>query len=605
MTSGAATAGGHADDGTPTLLERARSLVPHLDELFAALVLALAFVATFQRLSYGVDPADEAFALAITQRYSLGDRPYIDEFNLRQSAGLLTAPVYWLYMKLAPSGTDGIVYFMRVMYLCVQSLVAWSVFELAVRRVPRSFALLATAMPLTYIPFGMPVCNYNALGALLLTLGAFTGLRALLDEPRRSTMIWAGVANALACIAYAPMAVPVTIFAAVVAFLPEKRAGARGRWPRFLDFMIGVAIVGIPFLFILVPGIPGIKKALEYEAMTTRARTLDKVKGVIRSVALFSPAAPSTLTTLGVAGLIAARAPSLRKYVFGLVLLVVVYTFCEVQPETRSQIPAHCLTLHIAIYVGLLGGFFAIFVARGVAQTTMLLAGWLPSVIAGLISATASDNIGCMNGGIGLFSASVLAMVLMPMAIEAPPAAPTTPATAESAAPRLVSSGETLNWVERLGVVVVMATVPLTSLSVNAAHTYSDGPIVPDMPRVHVGPFKGLRGTPQKVERVEELTRELRTMVRPGDVMLSYYDFPGAYLITPSKPGLQTVWTDRRAKLGPMLPYWEKRRTGQGIVLVIAGASGVSPELESLVEVPERLLKDKGWFRVYREPPPP
>jgi hypothetical protein len=53
-----------------------------------------------------------------------------------------------------------------------------------------------------------------------------------------------------------------------------------------------------------------------------------------------------------------------------------------------------------------------------------------------------------------------------------------------------------------------------------------------------------------------------------------------------------------------MLPYWQTRRTGQGIVLVLSGNTGVSPELESLVEDPARLLKDRGWFKVYREPPP-
>jgi hypothetical protein len=37
---------------------------------------------------------------------------------------------------------------------------------------------------------------------------------------------------------------------------------------------------------------------------------------------------------------------------------------------------------------------------------------------------------------------------------------------------------------------------------------------------------------------------------------------------------------------------------------VITGNTGTSAELEALVEVPERLLKDKGWFKIYREPPP-
>ena len=267
--------------------------------------------------------------------------------------------------------------------------------------------------------------------------------------------------------------------------------------------------------------------------------------------------------------------------------------FSAVQPETH--IPPHTLTLHISIYVGLLTGFFALFLQRGTVQRTILLAAWVPSVIAGLITATASDNFGCMNSGIGLFAASVLAMVVVPMAIEAP-------RRVDDAG--RVSGGEVLNGPARLGMVLVIAALPLTALSVNAANTYSDGPTSGEMMRTKIGPFRGLKGTPAKVTRVEELSRELRGMVTPGDHMLSYYDFPGAYLMTASRPGLQTVWTDRRAKLGPMLPYWGRHRTGQGVVMVITGSSGTSPELEALVEVPERLLKDRGWFKVYREPPP-
>jgi hypothetical protein len=568
----------------PDLLARARELLPRIDELFASIVLAVVLVASYRRLAYGADPTDEAFALAITQRFSLGDRPYIDEFNLRQTAGLLTAPIYWAYLKISGSSTNGIVYFMRLVYLAVQCLVGWSVFTFAVRRVPRSFALVAAAMPITFVPFGMPVANYNGLGAMLLTLGIFTALRALLDETTRGAMILAGVCGGLGCIAYPPIAIPVTMIGAATLVLPDTSGGTRPRWRRTLDFAIGIAIVGIPFMIVLAPGLPGLKNALEYEGMTTSARSVDKLKGVIAAVNRLSPASPSTLTTLGVAGLIAGRAMALRKAVFAFIILFMAYYWSVILWDARAQVGQNILTLHLSLYLGLLAGFFLVFVERGKVMHTLVLAGWLPSVVAGLMMAMSSDN-GCMNGGLGLFAASVLAMVVAPMAIE------------RKDAP--------LGPVQRLIAVGVMATLPLAAISVNAATTYNDGPITPNMPRVTIGPFRGLYGTPQRVARIEELTRELRTMVRPGDVMLSYYDFPGAYLIVPSRPGLQTVWTDRRAKLGPMLPYYGPRRTGHGIVLVITGSSGVSPELEALVEQPDRLLKDRGWFKVYREPPPP
>jgi hypothetical protein len=575
-----------AQSAPRSLVARARELAPHTDELIASVVLALVFIATYRRLSYGVDPRDEAFALAITQRFALGDRPYLDELNLRQTAGLLTTPFYWLYLKLHGS-TDGIVHFMRLLYLGVQSLVAWSVFVLAERRVPRSYAMVAAAMPLTFVPFGMPVANYNGLGALLFTLGVFTVLRALLDDPSRKAMILAGACNALACIAYPPLAVPVTLVAASTLVLPLAEVDTRPRWRRTLDFVIGLALVGVPFLFVLVPGLPGVKKAFDYESMTTRARTMDKVHGILAAVLRLSPAHPSSLATLGVAGALAARSPGLRKAVFAFLVLFLAYYWSDVLPDARAQVPASVLTVHLSIYLGLLAGFFACFVPRGGVQRSFVLAAWLPSVVAGLLMAASSDNTGCMNGGLGLFAASVLAMVAAPMGVEG-----------------AAGSAGALGPVQRACAVAVMAVLPLAAMAVNAGTTYSDGPIVDGMSVVHVGPFRGLRGEAQKVARVEELTRVLEPLAKPGDGMLSYYDFPGAYLMTGTRPGLQTVWTDSRARLGPLLPYWSTRRTGNGVVLVIAGMPKVSPELEALAEVPSRLIADHGWFRVYREPPP-
>ena len=38
------------------------------------------------------------------------------------------------------------------------------------------------------------------------------------------------------------------------------------------------------------------------------------------------------------------------------------------------------------------------------------------------------------------------------------------------------------------------------------------------------------------------------------------------------------------------MPYYQRHRTGEGIVFVIAGAASFCPELEALVQDPERAL---------------
>lgn len=550
------------------------------DEVIASLFLAWVIFVSYKRLAYGVDFADESFAVAITQRYALGDRPYIDELNLRQTASLLPVPFYWAYLRIVGS-TDGVVHFLRVLFMAVQCGVAISVYRFAERRIPRALAIVAAASVIGFVPFCVPMCNYNNLGTMMLAQGAFVGLRGLLDDKRPRTMVLAGVFHGIACIAYPPLTVAVICFWAATRFLPGRPEAASRPWRSFLAFGLGLVIVAVPFLLMIGPGLPGLRQSLHYEGMTTRPRTLDKVKGVLQSLAQLSPAAPTSLTTLAVAGLVAKQVRDARKYVLAAVVLFIAYSFSESPPELARLIPAFTLSLHLAIYFGLLGGFFLLFLPRGSERQTLFWAGWMPAVVGGLVMASASDNVGCMNGGLGLFPAALLAMIAAPMAAN----------VTKPAAGRLVA-------------VAVMASIPFAMVSVGQGVTYSDGPIVPTMVRVRTGPFRGMFGTAQKAAHAEELTREIRALVQPGDTMLSYYDFPGAYLSVPARPGLQTVWTDRRAKLDVLLPYYQAHRTGRGFALVITGSQGTSPTLEALVESPDRLVVDRGWFRIYREPPP-
>jgi len=582
-------------DASSEVIRRVRHAVTRTsaDEVLASLFLAWVLFVSWKRLAFGVDFSDESFAVAITQRYALGDRPYIDELNLRQTGELLPVPLYWAYLKIVGS-TDGVVHFLRTLFLGVQCIVSFSVYQLAVKRVPRAFAIVAAAMPIAFVPFTVPMCNYNNLGTMMLALGVFVGLRALLDDPRPRTMMLAGACHGLACIAYPPLAVPVMVFGVVTRFVPGRPLAKTHPWSTFRSFVIGLAIVGIPFAIILLPGLSGLRQSLHYESMTTRPRSLDKLKGVILALGQIAPASPGALTTLGAIGLVAKQAPRFRKYVLAALVVYVAYFFSETAPELRALVPVFTLSLHLVIYLGLLAGFFIVFLEWSDEARIMLWAGWVPALVAGIIMATSSDNVGCMNGGLGLFPAAALVMILAPMA-----------ALRRVEGEREVAAGESESaWLPRAVLAVAMATVPYFIVNVNIGVTYSDGVITPDWVTVHTGPFRGLRAPSPKAIRAEELTREIRALVRPGDRMLSYYDFPGAYLSTPTRPGMQTVWTDRRAKLEVLLPYWQAHRTGQGVVLVLPGSKGTSPQLEALSEVPERLLVDRGWFRIYREPPP-
>jgi len=583
------------------------------DEILACLVVATIVVASFWRLKFGVDFTDEAFYAAITQRYALGDVPYLDEYNLRQTASLLPVPFYWLYLKLSGS-TDGVVYFLRVLYFFVQLGTGWTVFRFAAKRLPRAYAMIAATLPVVFIPFGIPTCSYNSLGAMLFAAGAFTGLRALFDDPRQRTFIASGLLHGLACVAYPPLAIPVLLFGAMVRLAPfagdaamhadEQRDVAQGeghtdegsdndddapaaraerkrRWATLKAYVFGLFVIGVLLGVLLLPGLihGGVRDALNYERMTTRVRSLEKAKDVIYSAfTTFVPGGSGWLATLGVFGLVAKQYASVRKYIIAVLVLWIAHYFHEAQPAYTLNVNS----IYLSIYFGLLAGLFLLLLDAKRDAIQLALVGWIPSVLAGFITGFATANIGCVNGGMGLFAAACLAMIAAPMAARV----------------------EQLPVLGRLLGVLVMATLPLGTLSVNLETTYRSGPIATLTHKVKIGPYKGIWSQPPTVEGAETMTREVRAALGSADRMLVYYDFPAPYLVAPVRPGMPTVWTDSRAKLTLLLPYYDKHRTGNGIVFQLTGMASFCPELEALTVVRDRLIKDAGWFRLYREPPP-
>ena len=72
---------------------------------------------TWWRLFRGADLVDEAFSVLVPWRWALGDRPFVDEQNLSQSAGLITYPFVKLYALIGGNDPTGLVLYERHLYL--------------------------------------------------------------------------------------------------------------------------------------------------------------------------------------------------------------------------------------------------------------------------------------------------------------------------------------------------------------------------------------------------------------------------------------------------------------------------------------------------------
>jgi len=177
------------------------------EKILAVGVFLYTFCLAYYRIRFGVDFTDEAYYAVLTQRFALGDTPFVDEFNLRQAAAVLLVPSYKLYLQIVGS-TDGIILFLRHHYFFLQCLTAWGVFRLLRIGTRFSFALIGAAIPLAFIPLGVPAPGYNNLGALFWALGTCLALTGVLANHRRD-LIGAGAVHALACVAYPPLVIAV------------------------------------------------------------------------------------------------------------------------------------------------------------------------------------------------------------------------------------------------------------------------------------------------------------------------------------------------------------------------------------------------------------
>nr|MCR5040515.1 hypothetical protein [Clostridia bacterium] len=77
-----------------------------------AVLFAFLLVSSF----FGVDRRDEAYYIALAQRFSFGDSPFIDEWHASQFFGFIVMPFYLLFTSITGSA-DGIILFMRFVYL--------------------------------------------------------------------------------------------------------------------------------------------------------------------------------------------------------------------------------------------------------------------------------------------------------------------------------------------------------------------------------------------------------------------------------------------------------------------------------------------------------
>lgn len=543
------------------LLPRGRDALPMALAWIAGIVSVLFLL---QRFRYGIDFTDETFSIAMPYRYVLGDRPFVDEISIQQTAGVLLFPFVWLWVKVT-GGSTGLVLFVRLLHFLVFKGAAAIGTWLAARRLlaTKAAAIAAAFVPLAYVPHSIPNVGYNVIAMAFLVAGAgllVAGINEPSDRKARSLFFAGGVTLSLMSFAYPPMAV-----AAIAAGPSLLVCAPRRRFVALAAFaaggLAGVLLVAPAFAF---GGLAGLRRSLAWGAQASSTHGVERLRQMLDAYWTGLPPIVGWLAVaLVVAGLSRSRALAVAATLAA--LGTTIWWF-------RDDM-SYLGTNRSATYLGTLAPAF-VFVARPdrqlVRSAALVVVPSFAAAAAGAVFSTQNLDAAAL----GFVASVVLTVILAARALE------------------------------RAGTGAAFALLPAVFVSfvyVERAWTfmYRDAPIASLTETVRHGPFKGLRTTRDRVEMLNELRDIVRTFDRPGGHVLVLYEAPGLYLASRMPPSAHCVWEATYGDLDGMRSFFQRKANGQGIVLRVKGTPQVPVDAE--IAPPERRIHETRHFVVYRD----
>ena len=520
-------------------------------------VAVVALVLAWRRLFLGVDLTNQGFTVAVPYRFALGARPFVDEMNILQTAALFSYPFVKVYVWLR--GATGIVLFMRHLYLLWSALVAAVAF-MGLRRVVRwEHALLAALLCATLVIARISDLSYNTLGAGLLVIAMALGARALVGDGGDRSLAFAGVAQALAALAY-PTLVLIVPVAAVCLF-----AAAAGRRRRAVTaFVVGaVATFAAEGLLLASFGVGNVLRCAHYQLSDWQRLNSDSGPAKLRAIV------DGVVGHLGLYPLIVVAALALwlayRRY--PLARLALVAAPLALFPFGQQLVSG---TDGFAVIYGLAAAYFYLFVPeeRRAPATTLLVWGYLPALAAGLLTGYTSAA-GWLQMDVGLLPAMVLSGVFLALALA--------PRDGEPAALRAA--------LPALGV-ACLSGVLAVSLVCDYRFLPRAVPYAELTVTIHGGPYAGVRATPQRAAYLDQLRADLPRVAAASDRLLIFYQAPAFYLFWPHRVATNSVWISSAKGLdvnddpGPLPPattaYYERSGVRPDVVLRVINTQGLS-----------------------------
>jgi hypothetical protein len=464
-------------------------------------VLALAFVCTWRSLAYGVDTLDTAVYIAIPYRFLLGDRPFVDEINPIQTAGIVAQPlvrglVAWL------GGTEGIVYATRVVGLALELFVAGGVWLFLRRRLGGGLAALI-AFGGVVLVLRMPMLSYSWFASLSFCAGTFLGALALTTGRER---LWpaAGALHALALVCLSTYVIPIGVFALLGVAYDRAR-----RWQRLAGYAAGALALGLLFLPVFLD-----LTHVTVDYAQLHARTVGTLTRKLRIASPF----------------IWAYLPNRTWFVATLAVFVFALW------RRAGVLAALCVCVLPVVLHGPLRSWSSLWTCALFASLAPLLAWpsradpwvrfllrvvWAPAFAAGVVTSFSSSSY-LLNAGFGMLPGAIVSATLAAQLVW-------------RASARLSPGAAPL-------AVLVAPVAWIAVLLHDQLSHFNDEPHEQLDTVVEAGPYRGLHTTRVQAALLANLQRDLAACEDERRRVVFYYVFPAGYLMTRMRPAVESAW---------------------------------------------------------------
>jgi hypothetical protein len=536
--------------------------------------LAVAGALTWWRLQRGADLVDEAFSVLVPWRWALGDRPFVDEQNLSQSAGLISYPFVRLFALVGGNDVDGLVLYDRHLYLALGVLTAGCVFLLVRRSLPGSLAVLVAAPFVTVVLFETPQVTANTLAALLLSAGAALSAAAILGGSRRLAL-YAGVATGLAGVAYPTVLLMTPFVAVLLAFSQGERtvlllgrtsasppadpvASGLRAWRLVSAWALGGVLVVVPLAatVVAVAGVANLRRAWDYTI--SLARDLDQLGGTAKAAEITVALGSLLLDQwyIVVAALASLAVLYLRPGA-GRWLLLLTPAAVWLTGTTSGLGAAGAVILY-----GLSAPYLYLFLpAARRSDGARLLAGvWAPAVVIGTMTAYTSAD-GLVRAAVGLLSGVVVSGLFLAWGLQP-----------------LGRGRAGVSWAAIAGsAAIVVATLAFQV-------QFLPGGVSPSelFARMPDGPWRGIALTEPQRDLLDSYSADLARQARTDDGVLAYPQAAALYLFWPGEIAANTyqLYVDRPSAHLPKatVSYYRRHREAPTLVTHVLSTAGKTPE---------------------------